>query len=202
MTIDYLAKYRRMLALAESGLAYAKDPFDIERYEEIKKIVELLMSANTEVPLATIEKYVALDQGYATPKAEVRAFIRRGQEVLLVQDHATQLWSLPGGFADIGYSPSENAAKEVFEETGLKVKVDGLIALYDTEKRPDIPQIYQFYKMIFACTPESGSFKENNETDQVKYFTLDNLPPLSLNRTTSEQLKYLFNVKIKPLVID
>lgn len=202
MEVDYLAKLRRFLALAQSGLAYAKDPFDQERYQEIKDQTLAMISELTKVPLKTLTGAIGQDEGYATPKSEVRALITKGEKVLLVQDHLNHLWSLPGGFADVGYSPSENVAKEVLEETGLTVKVQGLLAVYDTAKRPDIPQIAQFYKMIFRCDPLAGHFKQNSETDQAKYFSLNDLPPLSLERTTVEQLHHVMADSITPLVIE
>lgn len=104
--------------------------------------------------------------------------------------------ALPGGFAEIGWTPSENVAKEVYEETGLKVSVEALRAIYDTSLRPDIPQFTQYYKLIFKCSILNGHFQKNSETVTMDWFSLDHLPPLSLKRTTKEQLCQLFSGSI------
>ncbi|EGO5965275.1 NUDIX domain-containing protein, partial [Enterococcus faecalis] len=102
--------------------------------------------------------------------------------------------SLPGGYAEIGCSPKENIEKEVLEETGLVVTAKELLAVYDTDKRKDIPQLFQYYKMIFSCAIlENHPFEKNIETSNCAYFSLDNLPSLSIKRTTKEQLMALMN---------
>lgn len=91
-------------------------------------------------------------------------------------------------------SPKENIEKEVLEETGLVVTAKELLAVYDTDKRKDIPQLFQYYKMIFSCEIlENHPFEKNIETSNCAYFSLDNLPPLSIKRTTKEQLMALMN---------
>ena len=88
----------------------------------------------------------------------------------------------------------ENIEKEVLEETGLVVTAKELLAVYDTDKRKDIPQLFQYYKMIFSCEIlENHPFEKNIETSNCAYFSLDNLPPLSIKRTTKEQLMALMN---------
>lgn len=97
----------------------------------------------------------------------------------------------------MGYSPVENVQREVREEAGLTVQVRGLLSIFDTAKRPDIPQVAQFYKLVFACDPLTGHFEPNMEITRVGYFALDELPPLSLNRTTPEQLTTLMTLSAK-----
>ncbi len=110
---------------------------------------------------------------------------------MLVQDRATKEWSLPGGYAEVGLTPKENIQKEVLEETGLHVAVGPLRAIFDTNLREDIPQLFQYYKLVFACEVISGAFAANSETVQSHYFELEDLPTLSMKRTTKEQLVQL-----------
>jgi DNA phosphorothioation-dependent restriction protein DptG len=102
---------------------------------------------------------------------------------------------LPGGYGDVGLSPKENIIKEVQEETNLLVTPNKLLAVFDTNLRKDIPQIFQYYKLVFACQVVSNAqaFEKNIETSQMAYFGLNELPSLSKKRTTKEQLSQLFS---------
>lgn len=188
MTSNYLEQYKRLLSIAEAGLFYGKDAFDKERYEELKKIALELISDVGNEPIEKLESIVSANEGYPTPKIDVRAYIKEGNKILLVEDFPTKEWALPGGYAEIGLTPKESIIKEVFEETGLIVDQCDLIAVFDTNLRKDIPQLFQYYKLVFSCTIAGGTFKENIETSDVGFFDLENLPKLSKNRTTKEQL--------------
>ncbi|STP28556.1 NUDIX hydrolase [Enterococcus durans] len=186
-------QYRRLLTIAEAGLLYGKDVFDKERYEELRTIaLELLSGIGTETS-AELFRLTEQNEGYPTPKIDVRAYIKQEDKVLLIEDKRTKEWALPGGFAEVGLSPKENIEKEVEEETGLIVTADKLLALFDTNIRKDVPQLFQYYKLVFSCTILAGSFVENSETSNSAFFALDELPPLSIKRTTKEQLAILAN---------
>lgn len=187
-----IEKYRRLLNLAQAGIYYQKDVYDLERYEEIKKISLELIAELTQTKISQLEKLVSFEDGYQTPKIDVRALIKKDDNILLVEDAFTKEWALPGGFADVGLSPLENIIKEVKEETNLDVTSAELVAIFDTNKRPDIFQFFQYYKLVFECTvTENEPFKQNSETSAIGYFNLSELPKLSENRTTKEQLERL-----------
>jgi len=186
-----LTSQRAMLALIQSGLAYTTDPFDQDRYQKLQTLLIQQMATTSNLSVATLTTMLTQDTGYVTPKLDVRGLIRHGNQLLLVQDIKTKLWALPGGFADVGYTPTENVAREVWEETGRHVNVQGLLTIFDTALRVDIPQPFQYYKLVFDCEITDGHFEPNIEVAQTAYFTLDNLPPLSKNRTTKEQLRQL-----------
>lgn len=189
--IDQLRQYQRMLSIAEAGLFYGKDVYDIERFQELKDIALTLLSETVDQENSVLKLYLDKQDGYPTPKVDVRALIRQEDKVLLVQDRATKEWSLPGGYAEVGLTPKENIQKEVLEETGLHVAVGPLRAIFDTNLREDIPQLFQYYKLVFACEVVSGAFVANSETVQSHYFELEDLPTLSMKRTTKEQLVQL-----------
>lgn len=189
----FLNHYRRLLALADAGLFYGKDVFDKERYAEIRSISIELLSQLSDEPLETLSDIVSEHEGYPTPKVDVRAFIKKEEKILLVQDAQSNEWSLPGGYAEVGLSPKENIKKEVREETGFEVTVNQLLGIFDTQLREDIPQLFQYYKLVFSCTIEKGAFQENNETSQIAFFELNDLPVLFKKRTTKEQLLILEN---------
>ncbi|MBO0482683.1 NUDIX hydrolase N-terminal domain-containing protein [Candidatus Enterococcus courvalinii] len=183
--------YRRLLAIAEAGLYYGKDEFDKERYQELKELSLALLSRIGQESVAELSRLTEQNEGYPTPKVDVRAYIKQEDKVLLVEDKKTKEWALPGGYAEVGLSPKENIQKEVLEETGLIVQVDDLLGIFDTNLRKDIPQVYQYYKLIFSCSIIDGFFVENNETSNMAFFALNSLPELSIKRTTREQLEHL-----------
>ncbi len=187
----HLEQYRRIRSIAQAGLYYGKDEFDQERYKELSNIAFSLINSISDETIESVQGIFALEEGYPTPKVDVRAFITKNDEILLVEDKWTKEWSLPGGYAEIGLTPKENIFKEVLEETGLTVHVDKLMAVFDTNLRKDIPQIFQYYKMVFGCSVASGAFAENIETSDIRYFSVEDLPVLSEKRTTAEQLKRL-----------
>lgn len=196
MNINYLDQYRRLLALAEAGIFYGKDDFDQERYKELMEIALNLIRHIGNEPLETLKGIVDSDEGYPTPKIDVRAYIKKNKRILLVEDSATKTWALPGGYAEVGMTPKENIVKEVLEETGMIVDKATLMAVFDTNLRKDIPQLFQYYKLVFNCSVNGGSFLKNIETSNMDYFCLDELPELSLNRTTKEQLIQLDHTKV------
>lgn len=189
--MDYLATYKELLSIAQAGLHYGKDEFDRFRYQELNDLVLQLLHSLGNEPQEAIMDLFSHESGYQTPKVDVRAWITKENYILLVQDSKTKEWSLPGGYADVGFSPKENILKEVYEETGLTVNVKQLKAIFDTNLRKDIPQAFQYYKLVFGCEILSGSFSKNLETSQIGYFAIDNLPALSKKRTTKEQLVQL-----------
>ncbi|UDE96240.1 NUDIX hydrolase [Carnobacterium viridans] len=186
---SYLEHYRRLLSIAEAGLFYGEDLFDKERYEELQELSLKLISNLSNEPIKKLKNIVDSNEGYPTPKIDVRGYIKKNDKILLVEDAKTKKWAMPGGYAEVGLSPKENVIKEVLEETGLIVESCELIAVFDTNLRKDIPQMFQYYKLVFNCiVNDDGLFKENIETSDMDFFTLDNLPSLSLDRTTKEQL--------------
>ena len=189
MIDSYLEHYRRLLSIAEAGLFYGEDLFDKKRYEELQELSLKLISNLSNEPIKKLKNIVDSNEGYPTPKIDVRGYIKKNDKILLVEDAKTKKWAMPGGYAEVGLSPKENVIKEVLEETGLIVESCELIAVFDTNLRKDIPQMFQYYKLVFNCiVKDDGLFKENIETSDMDFFTLDNLPSLSLDRTTKEQL--------------
>ncbi|WP_430600379.1 hypothetical protein IGI84_002202 [Enterococcus sp. DIV0008] len=192
---DYFTQYKRLLSIAEAGLYYGKDVYDKERYQEIKELALHLMSTVVDQDAAALTLLTEKNEGYPTPKVDVRALIQKDEKILLVEDSLTKEWSLPGGYAEIGLTPRENIKKEVLEETGLLVEVKELRAIFDTNLRQDIPQVFQYYKLVFECEVLAGDFIKNSETSNSDYFALNELPKLSIKRTTKEQLEQLVNEK-------
>ncbi|MFM0248477.1 NUDIX hydrolase [Paraburkholderia sediminicola] len=182
-----------VLAVAQAGLTFSRDRFDIERFDGLRKATASFLAENAELDPKEVQQWIALDQGYPTPKLDVRAVILNNEgQLLLVQESVDALWTLPGGWCDIGESPADAACREVREEAGLEVEPVRLLALFDKHKHPHPPQLPHAYKAFFQCTVIGGSLIQSSaETSGAGYFGLAQLPALSLDRVLPSQIQTL-----------
>lgn len=174
-------------ALAQAGLTYSRDRFDIERFEAIRDMSIEMMAAATGESEETIRQIVTADAGYPTPKIDTRAVIVDQGKVLLVQESDGR-WSLPGGWCEQDLSPAASTKKEVLEEAGLDVEVTRLLAVQDRARHNKPNYIFGVTKMFFECTVNSGKFSPNTETIDSRYFSLDELPDLAEEKTSRAQV--------------
>ena len=193
MNPQWLLWARELQAIGQTGLTYCHDQYDRERYQQLHKIAAEMMAqgsglSNAE-PIAELFKQNA---GYATPKVDVRAAVFREGRLLLVRETEDGGWSLPGGWADVGDSPSVAAVREVREESGYEVVARKLAAVYDRDRHGHPPIPFHAYKMFFVCDLVGGKAAGSHETDAVDFFTEDNLPPLSLTRVTPDEVQHMF----------
>jgi ADP-ribose pyrophosphatase YjhB (NUDIX family) len=176
---EWLPWARRLQFIAQNGLTFAQDEYDIERYR-------------------AVTTQLAAERGYATPKLDVRAFVIDSDRLLLVRERSDGLWTLPGGWIEVGESPSEAAARETAEESGYRVRPERLLALYDRRRHDHPPMISHVYKVFVDCEIEGRGPRLENETDAVDFFPLDRLPPLSAERVTASQLARLAEIHADP----
>jgi len=154
-----------------------------------------MMSLLTDRNLETIMVHTMERNGYKTPKTDVRAvvFNPRG-EILLVKEVVDDRWSLPGGWADVGYTPSEVAVKETREEAGLAVTAGRLLAVLDKKCHEHPEDLYYIYKIFIECKAEDFTPAAGTETTDVGFFSLDKLPELSTPRNTEGQIHSMFDI--------
>ncbi|WP_109481265.1 NUDIX hydrolase [Paraburkholderia sp. C35] len=187
-----LGQARRLLALAQTGLHYATSPFDRERYDEIASIAHSQIGEIASLDAGTVADMFAFESGYANPKLDVRcAVFDEGGRILLVREAAEGLWSLPGGWADVGLSPAENAAKEAREESGYTVHIERVLAVWDKNKHAHPASVFHIWKLVFLGVIEQAGTVIGTETDEVGFFDLDALPALSLGRVLPAQIHRL-----------
>jgi ADP-ribose pyrophosphatase YjhB (NUDIX family) len=185
---------QRLQAIAQTGLFYSQDPFDTERYESVREIAAEIMARGAGMEdRSVIVDFLKGDVGYATPKVDVRAAVFDGERLLLVREREDGCWTLPGGWADIGSTPSVNAIREVREESGYESEVLKLAAVYDRNRQGHPPIPAYSYKLFFICRLTGGSPAHSNETDAVDFFDEYNIPPLSLPRVTSSEIRHMFD---------
>lgn len=194
------ALLRRLFALARTGLHFAgpqyrsdaNSVFDRERYEEIGRIAAELLAAHSHAPLSELMASWRLDDGYTTPKIDVRGAVFRDGKILLVRERSDGQWTLPGGWADVNESPARAVEKEIVEESGFTARAIKLAAVYERAPPNTPATVFHAWKFFFICDLLGGEAQVSHETDAVDFFTLDALPELSQGRTTAWQIKRMF----------
>ncbi len=181
-------------SIAQVGLAYGKDPYDLERYQRIREIAAEMMSIKTGFGLEHVKSVFCNEKGYQTPKIDTRAAIFEQGKILLIEERNGS-WALPGGWCDVNLSVRENTIKEVREEAGLDVEAVRLIACHDRNKHNTPPYAYGICKVFVLCRKIGGVFVKNLETISSRYFALDALPNLALEKNTPEQIKMCFEAE-------
>ncbi|THF86534.1 NUDIX domain-containing protein [Deinococcus sp. KSM4-11] len=188
-----LAQLRELQSIAQAGLTYTRDDYDRDRYARLLVLTGELLAEQTGQEAATVSGLLSVEQGYLTPKVDVRAVVLNAAgEVLLTRERADGRWSLPGGWADPGESPREIAVREVREETGREVRAVRLLAVLDKGKHPHPADLWAVYKLFLYCDlvgTEGAGHVANTETTDSGWFPLDALPPLSLGRNLPEQVR-------------
>ena len=193
MNASDFAKYlQRMIALTDTGLTFTKDPFDRERYEDLRGLLSEMLNQASNLDSEEVAEVLKPTSAYATPLMDVRAWIVEDENICLVRGQGENDWALPGGFGEVGYSPTENILKEIEEETGFEAKVERLLAVFDTNRFQ--LQSKQYAKFIFECKLLDGQFQKNQEIAALQFFAIDQLPALSEKRITKEQIEILWQV--------
>ena len=196
MAFDWLNIAKRLEAIAQIGLTYSKDDYDTERYHEIRDISHQIFNHYTDAPLEKIQNLFSRENGYPTPKVDVRGVIFQDKKILLVKEKLDGMWALPGGWADIGFTPSEVVVKEVKEEAGLEIAPVKLLAVYDKKCHAHPPSALHVYKMFILCAITGGTLNPGMETLEAEFFSQDKLPELSVERNTPEQIHLLFKNRL------
>jgi ADP-ribose pyrophosphatase YjhB (NUDIX family) len=180
--VDLLRWAEALSGIARTGLGFTQSLYERERFEEVLKVAADIRAAAVDEAetdalfeewLSTVGEGVA---GYVTPKVAVAAVVANAAgELLLTQRADSGVWLYPVGWADVGYSPSEVAVKEVHEETGIEVEPVSLIAVFDG-LRLGFARL-PLYSLVFHCRMLGGELRGHPlETRAVGFFARDALP--------------------------
>lgn len=183
---------QRIQAIAQTGLSYAVNPYDVERYKQLSSIAASMIAGPEPEKTALATRLFASERGYATPKVDVRAVVFRDDLLLLVREREDGGWTLPGGWAEVGESAAESVEREVREESGYIVKAAKLLACWDRNKHPHPAIPFHAYKLVFRCELLGGQAGPSSETSEVGFFEETQIPGLSLSRTLPEQIHFVF----------
>ncbi len=200
---DWLTWTRELQAIAQTGLAFVRNPYDRERYETLRSLASRMMAAHTATPAERIEALFENETGYATPKVDVRgAVFDHRNRLLLVRELADGgRWTLPGGWADVNLTATENVVKEVREESGFDVRVRKLAAVWDRTRQGHSVSVFSCCKLFYVCDVVGGAAATGSETSEVGWFSEGELPDdLSLGRVLPHQLRRMFEHARNPLL--
>ena len=193
--IDYV---KEIQAIAQAGLTYTDNAYELERYTRLRELSVEMMSHYSQTDPQIVTELFANEKGYQTPKVDVRAVVFSDDKILMVKETVDNRWSIPGGFADIGYSPKAVAVKEAYEESGYRVKPVKLLAVLDKQIHRHPASPHHLYKIFILCEIIGHEEVHCIETSDVGFFGKDELPVLSTGRITEEQLKMLFEHHANP----
>jgi ADP-ribose pyrophosphatase YjhB (NUDIX family) len=193
-----LSLIEEIRAIGQTGLAYNNNEYDIARFKRLIEIAAEIGSNHIDLTKDQLLKIFMEDRGYTTPKVAIRGAVFKDGKILMVRETIDNKWSLPGGWADIGDSPSEVCEREILEESGFVAKAIKLIALQDLSRHPHPPSAFYTYKCFFLCELIGGEVKTSIETSEVSFFASDNIPELSLPRTLHEQIEMCFRHYYNP----
>ncbi len=174
---------REIQAIAQTGETYTLNEWQSQRYQRLMEISAEIISEHTDHPAESIAESFKLQTGYATPKVDVRGAVFRDGKILLVREKMDGGWTMPGGWADVGDAPASGAEREVWEESGFRVKARKVIGVYDANRIQPM-ELYHAVKLVFLCDILGGEAQISNETTEVEFFAEDEIPePLSSSRT-------------------
>ncbi len=182
---------REIFSMSQAGLTYSQNEFDIERYKRLQEISAEMIESQSELSKEAVLESFSMQTGYATPKIDVRGAVVQDNKILLIQERMDGRWAMPGGWADLGNAPASVAEREVWEESGYRVKAEKVIAVLDANRIEPF-EFYHAFKIIFLCKLVGGEPRISHETLAVDFFALNNLPPLSLFRTNEDMLREVF----------
>jgi ADP-ribose pyrophosphatase YjhB (NUDIX family) len=190
---QWLRIARELRAIAQTGLAFSVDRFDRQRYERVRELAGSLLALGSGADYDMILGILREDNGYATPKVDVRGAAFVDGRVLMVREISDGNWTLPGGWADVNQTAGECVVREIAEESGFEARILKLAAVYDYQRsnRP-ARHMDSIYKMFFICEITGGAARVSDETSEVAFFARGELPPLSQGRTTAAQIERMF----------
>jgi ADP-ribose pyrophosphatase YjhB (NUDIX family) len=188
---QWLAWAQEIFSLSQSGLTYSGNQYDIERYKRLQELTAEIIASQSEISKESVLDSFSMQAGYITPKVDVRGAVIREGKILLIQERADGNWAMPGGWADLGNSPASVAEREIWEESGFRVKAEKVVAVIDAN-RIEPMEFYHAYKIIFLCRLIDGEPRISYETLAVDFFDPHHLPPLSVYRTNENMLREVF----------
>ena len=189
---------REIQALAQTGRHYAKDDFQRDRCERLMQIAAEMISETSDVDFFRLAQAFSAQIGYATPKIDVRAAVFRNRKLLLVRERLDGGWTMPGGWADVGDTPSKAAEREVWEEAGFHVRARRVVGVYDANRRDPL-EVFHAFKIVFLCDIVDGEARPSQETSEVAFFGENEIPSVfSGERTTARHVRDAFSALLDP----
>ncbi len=188
-TNKWLEWAREIQALAQTGLTFAPNHYEVDRNKRLLEIAAEIIAEHTQLEKEQLTKNFIAQPGYATPKVDVRAAVIKENKILLVKEISDGRWAMPGGWADVGDYPAKAAEREALEESGFEVIARKVIGVFDANRSGRPLEFFHAVKIVYLCDIIGGKAQTSNETSDVAFFDFDKLPPLSENRTNMKHIE-------------
>ena len=195
MNNKWLLWATELQSIAQSGLTFCESDYDRDRYERIRDITVDILHEYTDIDHKKVRDLFASEQGYQTPKVDIRAVVFQDEKILLIKEKVDGAWAMPGGWADVNTAVSESAIRECIEEAGAIVKPKRIIAIHQASKHNNPVYPFTIYKIFVECELIDYNFKDNTETLDSGFFAIDSIPVLSTDRTSKSQIELCFEAK-------
>jgi len=190
---NWLLWVRELQAMAQAGLAFSQNQYDVERFRRLRIIAAEMLAAGTGAPTERIAALFEQDVGYPTPKVDVRGAVFHDDKILMVREISDGRWTLPGGWADVNQSAKQCVEREINEESGFEARAIRLAGVWDARNQGyAYRHLHSIYKLFFICELTGGAARPSLETSEVGFFAPDRLPPLSLGRANHFQIARMF----------
>jgi ADP-ribose pyrophosphatase YjhB (NUDIX family) len=189
---QWLRWARELQAIAQTGLTFSQDNYDLDRYRRLRAIAVEMLAVGSNTPIERVLGLFEQDVGYPTPKVDVRAAVFRDERILMVREISDGRWTLPGGWADVNQSAKECVEREVQEESGFEARAVRLAAVYDRRLHNPSSHPYSIYKLFFICELTGGEASPSIETSAVEFFARDRIPELSVGRVSATQIERMY----------
>jgi ADP-ribose pyrophosphatase YjhB (NUDIX family) len=201
---DWLNWAREIQSISQTGLHFAENHYQQERFSRLLEISAEIISAQSNLDHSEMIELFNHQIGYATPRVDVRGAVFKEKSLLFVREIADGGWTMPGGWADVGDVPSEAVEREVIEESGFEVKARKVIGVYDANRTGPL-EVFHAFKIVFLCDIVAGEAQISDETSAVAFFTEDDLPrTLSGERTRQRHIQdaFLAIAEDRPTIFD
>ena len=199
-TPKWLDWARRIQSLAQSGKTYALNDWQIERYDKLNEIAAEIVSQYSDLQQEFVLENFRIQTGYATPKIDVRGAVFREGKLLMVKESRDGGWTMPGGWADVGDYPAAAAEREVWEESGFRVKARKLVGVYDANRVKPM-EFYHAFKLVFLCDIIGGKARTSNETSDVAFYSHEEVPEnFAGERTRPRHIRDAFAALVDPAI--
>ena len=185
-------------ALAQNNLQYTDDPYQIQRNRRVLELAAELLALIDPRPAQDIQQIFWEHLDYVTPLVVAdTAVLDPEGKILLIRRADNGLWAMPGGACDVGETPAQAAAREVWEESGYVVEITRLLGIFDSRITDSVSGRH-LYILLFAGTPVGGEPTLSHETTDLGWFTWDTIPWDSLSPGQSQRLQYAMQWWLNP----
>lgn len=195
METRWLEWVTEIQSIAQAGLTFCENQYDRDRYQRLRELAVDILHEYTGLTNEKLLNLFASEEGYQTPKVDIRSAVFNGDKILMAKEKIDGRWSLPGGWADVNTTVSESAVRECLEEAGATVRPKRIIAIHTANRQNNFVYPFTIYKIFVECELMEWKFVENTETYGSGFFGIDELPELSTERNTLRQLTMCFEAR-------